>query len=102
MRKKNRKHIKKSKSFTKRTKALKNIKAQRQTRLKKIAASERIDISGQSRLAKYFDKLTPSHHNTFRLKKDRLKVKIPNESPRVHRRPVCLSQATLPDSFKLS
>ncbi len=24
------------------------------------------------------------------------------ESPRVHRRPVCLSQATLPDSFKLS
>ena len=25
-----------------------------------------------------------------------------NESPRVHRRPVCLSQATLPDSFKLS
>lgn len=26
----------------------------------------------------------------------------PFESPRVHRRPVCLSQATLPDSFKLS
>ena len=25
-----------------------------------------------------------------------------SESPRVHRRPVCLSQATLPDSFKLS
>lgn len=25
-----------------------------------------------------------------------------DESPRVHRRPVCLSQATLPDSFKLS
>ncbi|WP_278405171.1 hypothetical protein [Pseudoalteromonas ruthenica] len=25
-----------------------------------------------------------------------------NEAPRVHRRPVCLSQATLPDSFKLS
>ena len=24
------------------------------------------------------------------------------ESPRVHRRPVCLSQATLPDLFKLS
>ena len=27
---------------------------------------------------------------------------IKAESPRVHRRPVCLSQATLPDSFKLS
>jgi len=30
------------------------------------------------------------------------KKKKPFESPRVHRRPVCLSQATLPDSFKLS
>ena len=29
-------------------------------------------------------------------------AKALNESPRVHRRPVCLSQATLPDSFKLS
>ena len=30
------------------------------------------------------------------------KTQINFESPRVHRRPVCLSQATLPDSFKLS
>ncbi|WP_277054322.1 DUF6119 family protein [Pseudoalteromonas marina] len=29
-------------------------------------------------------------------------LKLDTESPRVHRRPVCLSQATLPDSFKLS
>ncbi|MEH6732512.1 MAG: hypothetical protein V7726_18330 [Pseudoalteromonas distincta] len=29
-------------------------------------------------------------------------IKAAFESPRVHRRPVCLSQATLPDSFKLS
>ena len=31
----------------------------------------------------------------------KLKIRM-TESPRVHRRPVCLSQATLPDSFKLS
>lgn len=79
MRKKNKKHIKKSKSFTKRAKALKNIKAQRLRRQKKIAASERIDISSTSRLAKYFDKLTPSQNNIFRLKKDKLKVKIPKD-----------------------
>ncbi|WP_223230564.1 hypothetical protein [Pseudoalteromonas sp. TB51] len=29
-------------------------------------------------------------------------LELRDESPRVHRRPVCLSQATLPDSFKLS
>jgi len=40
----------------------------------------------------------------FDLAKQTLELKSSSlyESPRVHRRPVCLSQATLPDSFKLS
>ena len=45
-------------------------------------------------------------YQSLSLSAEQLKLRIPSgkqtESPRVHRRPVCLSQATLPDSFKLS
>ena len=46
--------------------------------------------------------LTNLYTTLFSNKLDKIIGKSHFESPRVHRRPVCLSQATLPDSFKLS
>lgn len=47
--------------------------------------------------------LKDNEFNNFELKQvTQHVIELAPESPRVHRRPVCLSQATLPDSFKLS